>query len=254
MIAPDKADWRWHKVTPFLEYSHPTAVIKVKDLDVLTQKVYKFRRQYKDRLADSLPDFVNAHEIWLQRPYQRSLLEGFLIGGAPDEVIQVEIEISKDDIAAYVAMFFDIRGRRRHDVSNMVFQGMPHKGYHTQDRLGVMHRLGWFGGYKLLQAILANGLNADESQVLCANVCKDILRRQMPEIGLAVGFQSESYTENLKMLLVDIDKGKKDETTGEIEGYLAKRVVGEMSLTIADPTVKANLEQPAAEPCYIEAP
>lgn len=250
-IAPDKTDWRWHKVTELLDYSHAKAVTLAKNLDPLTQKVYKFRRQFKDRLLPSLPDFVNAHEVWLQRPYQRAVLEGLILGGAPDDIIVTEMEIGADDIAAYIAMFFDVRGRRRMDVSNMVFQGMPNKGYHPQDRLGVMHRLGWFGGFKLLQAILSQGLNTNDMQVMCANVCKDIVRRQLPEFGMAAGMQAEFIPDFLK-IANDWDSGQSKSSGSDAEDAIKGLMDGIGGLDIADGSVKANLLLPAAEPCFAD--
>lgn len=255
MIAPDKPDWRWHLVTPLLEYSPSQAAPHVQRMDSATQRVYRFRRQFRNRLITTLPDFVNAHEVWMNRAYQRSVLEGLLIGGATDEVIQAEMEIGKDDIAAYVSMFFDVRGRRKADIANMVFKGMPHKGFHAHDTLGVLHRIGWFGGYRLVQVILSQGLNADAEQQFCTNVCKDIMRRQLPEMGMGAGVQAQLAPEFLKLASDwDADKPAVSPTT-ELEDHIIKAVgegVGKQGVSVADPTVEANLKLPAAEPCYVE--
>lgn len=255
MIAPDKPDWRWHLVTPLLEYSPAQAAPHVQRMDAATQRVHRFRRQFRNRLITTLPDFVNAHEIWMNRAYQRSVLEALLIGGASDEVIQSEMEIGKDDIAAYVLMFFDIRGRRRADVANMVFQGMPHKNFHAHDTRGALHRIGWFGGHRLVQVIISQGLNADAEQQFCANVCKDIMRRQLPEMSLGAGVQSQMAPDYLKLANEwDADKPPVS-TADEIEKHLRKAVeygVGKPGVSVADPTVEANLKLPAAEPCYVE--
>lgn len=251
-IAPDRPDWRWNAVTTLLDYSHMKALTLVQRMDELTQKVYKFRRQFKDRLINSLPDYVNAHEIWIQRPFQRAVLEGLLVGGATDDIIQQEMEIGKDDIAAYVAMFFDIRGRRRMDVSNMVFQGMPHKGYHPNDKQGVMLRLGWFGGYRLIQSILAQGLNEESAQSYCAEVCQDLIRRQLPEMGLSAGYQAELAPEYLKIVTA-WDAKKAGGSQGELENTLDVMIKSGVTLSVADTSDPANLRLPAQEPRYIEA-
>jgi hypothetical protein len=255
MLAPDKPDWRWHVVTPLLEFSAVHAAPYIQKLDPATQKVYRFRRQFRDRAVTTLGEFVNAHEVWMNRPYQRAVLEGLLVGGATDDVIQGEMEIGKDDISAYVSMFFDIRGRKRVDIANMVFQGMPHKGFHPQDRTGSLHRLGWFGGHKLIRAILAQGLNADEEQLLCAKVCRDIVRRQLPEIGLNTGTQSQ-FAPDVLRLSTEWDEGTKtdDDPLSEVAGHLVQLVRGPGSsggVSVADPSDPANLNLPAAEPPYV---
>ena len=253
MIAPDKPDWRWHLVAPLLDYSSSQAAPHVQRLDPASQRVYRFRRQFRNRLVTTLPEYVNAHEIWMNRAYLRSVLEGMLIGEAPDEAIQEVMEIGKDDVAAYVAMFFDVRGRRKADIANMVFQGMPHRGFNITDRLGVMHRLGWFGGYKLIQVILARGLNPDESQVFCTNVCKDIMRRQMPEMGMGMGVQSQFAPEYFR--IVNDWDAEKPLAVNELEATLIEALgsaVGKEGVSVADPTIEANLKLPAAEPCYVE--
>jgi hypothetical protein len=189
----------------------------------------------------------------MNRAYLRSVLEGMLIGEATDEDIQKEMEIGKDDIAAYVAMFFDVRGRRKADIANMVFQGMPHRGFNVADRLGVMHRLGWFGGSKLIQVILARGLNPDDAQAFCTNVCKDIMRRQMPEMGMGMGVQSQFAPEYFR-ISNDWD-AEKPAAVNELEATLIEALggaVGKEGVSVADPTVEANLKLPAAEPCYVE--
>lgn len=253
MIAPDKPDWRWHVVTPLLDYSSSQAAPHVQRLDAATQRVYRFRRQFRNRLVATLPEFVSAHEIWMNRAYQRSVLEGLLVGGADDETIQAEMEIGKDDIAAYVAMFFDVRSRRRADIANMVFQGMPHRGFNPMDRLGIMHRLGWFGGFRLIQVILSRGLNPDEAQQFCTNVCKDVMRRQMPEMGLGMGVQTQFAPEYFR-ITSDWDADKPP-AVNELEANLLKAfgsAVGTEGVSVADPTIEANLKLPAAEPCYVE--
>jgi hypothetical protein len=116
-----------------------------------------------------------------------------------------------------------------------------------------MHRLGWFGGYKLIQVILSRGLNPDESQQFCANVCKDILRRQMPEIGMGAGVQTQ-FTPELLRIDNEWNAGK-PAAADEVETHLLEAVVsavGEQGVSVADPTVEANLKLPAAEPCYVE--
>lgn len=189
----------------------------------------------------------------MNRAYQRAILEGLIIGGADDEAIQEEMEIGKDDLATYIATFFDVRGRRRADVANMVFQGLPHRGYHPQDKLGTMHRLGWFGGFKLIQSVLARGLNSEEVQRFCAEICKDIVRRQMPEMGLTVGVQTQFAPEFLK-IANEWDGNKTGGTTDAAEQYILDAVgVGTQegaTVSVADPTVEANLKLPAAEPHY----
>lgn len=224
-------------------------------MDTATQRVYRFRRQFRNRLITTLPDYVNAHEIWMNRAYQRTVLEGLLVGGATDEIIQAEMEIGKDDIAAYVSMFFDVRGRRKADVANMVFQGMPHKGYHPQDTRGAMHRIGWFGGHRLVQIVLSQGLSADAEQTFCTAVCKDIMRRQMPEMSMSAGIQTQLAPDFLK-LASDWDADKPPVSPNDdLEKHIMKAVEGVVGVTgvsVADPTVEANLKLPAAEPCYIE--
>jgi hypothetical protein len=253
MIAPDKPDWRWHVVTPLLDYTSAQAAPHVQRFDADTQRVYRFRRQFRNRLVATLPAYVNAHEIWINRAYQRSVLEGLLLGGAEDAHIQEEMEIGKDDIAAYTAMCFDVRGRRKADISNMVFQGMPHRGFSAHDQRGSMHRLGWFGGYKLIQAILARGLNPMEAQQLCTEVCRDIMRRQMPEMGMGMGVQSQFAPEYFK--ITNEWDANKPPPASELESDLLKSLgdaVGPEGVSVADPTVEANLRLPAAEPCYVE--
>lgn len=250
-IAPDSPDWRWHAVTTLLSYTHSKAIAVSQQMDPLTQKVYKFRRQFKDRLIGTLPNYVNAHEIWMQRPFQRSALEGLILGGADDFLIQEEMEIDSDDIAAYTSMFFDVRGRRRMDVSNMVFKGSPHVGYHEHDRVGVMHRLGWFGGARVIQSILARGLSEDAAQSYCAEVCKDMIRRQLPEIALGAGRQRELAPEYLRIAMDwDAKKGAVD-PSGVMEG-VTKFMKG-CGLSVADTSEPANLKLPAKEPRFIAA-
>jgi hypothetical protein len=246
-LAPDKPDWRWHAVTALLE----CAAVMLHQLDPLTQSVYKFRRQYRDRFIVTAADYAAAHELWHQRPYQRGILEGLILGGASDDVIQEEMEIGTEDIAAYVAMFFDVRGRKRLDICNMVFQGAPHKGYHQNDRLGTMHRLGWFGGYKLLQALTTSGVNSDDTQRLCSAVCRDIMRRQLPEIGLSVGSQAQFAPEYLK-LSTEWDANSAQDTRNDLQEAVFK-IFSQQTLEIADPSDERNLTLPAEELPYVEA-
>jgi len=251
MIAPARPDWRHARIAELLNagYSHVESMNRLRDADPLTVQVYNFLRANNGHMGYKYPNYLNAHELYNQRPWQRGLLEAMIVGGSDNDRIKQFMECDGADIDAYCAMYFDVRDRKALDICGMLFQGAPHKTYHAADRIGVLHRLAWFGKSALIEATITQGISEDKAERLFMSAYRDIVRRQLPEIGMGIGAQAQFATEYLKIADEWDEKASgrgQDDMQAGIEAAMRA-----LTVSVADPTIGGNLEVPV-QPLRIE--
>lgn len=241
MLAPNRPDWRWTVVTELLEYTDMQAFPRLKSHDTMTRKLFKYRRAEARNMGFEYPDMQAAVEIYQRRPHERMIVEALALAGADNDKILEYVECSSTDLEAYLAVFFDVRNRRPGTVCSMLFQGMPHRGTHTHDQLGIMHRLAWFGKLPVVEKVLGQGLLGGEVQLLLRDILNDTLLKNSVETALTMGTRPDVAAELLKITL---DNTSPDDTNTDGGGELGKAVrsfMDNISLTVADPTEPHNL-------------
>jgi hypothetical protein len=252
MLAPNRPDWRWVVTTEMLEYTDMQAVPRLKAYDELTKRLFRYRRAESRNMGFDYPDMKAAAEIYQTRPHERMIIESLVLAGASNDKVLEYVELSNSDLEAYLAVFFDVRDRKPGTVCSMLFQGMPHRGTHVHDQLGIMHRLAWFGKLPVVEKVLGQGLIGPEVQGLLRTILNDTLLKNAVETAMTLGTRADIAPEMLKLTL---DTGKDDKEPNVADDYVGaiKDFMGKASLTVADPTDTTNMAPVNPTPKTVEA-
>ena len=253
--ADDVSDneWRWVLTTELLEYTDTQAIPRLKSEDAMTRRLFKYRRAESRNMGFEYTDMCAATQIYQTRPHERMIIEALVLAGADNEKVLEYVECANADIEAYLAVFFDVRGRRPGTVCSMLFQGMPHRGTHVHDQLGIMHRLAWFGKLPIVEKVLGQGLMGEEVQGTLRSILNDTLLKNAVETAMTLGTRSDIAAEMLKITLDNTadekpDAGASSEYTDAVRAFLSRT-----SLTVADPTDGNNLGSMATTPKTVDA-
>jgi hypothetical protein len=241
MLAPNRPDWRWVITTELLEYTDMQAIPRLKNEDAMTKRLFKYRRAESRNMGFEYKDMCAATEIYQTRPHERMIIEALVLAGADNEKVLEYVELSDSDLEAYLSTFFDVRNRRPGTVCSMLFQGMPHRGTHVHDQLGIMHRLAWFGKLPVIEKVLGQGLMGPEVQGTLRTILNDTLLKNSVETAMTIGTRSDIAAEILKITLDSTASDKSEEGSSNEYGQAVRSFMDKAGLTVADPSENHNL-------------
>lgn len=241
---PLQPDWRWHAVNVAFN-EHRDLPLEL-HTDIWCRKLLAYRQRSAVAASATYPDISSAFQLWAQDEFRRAVLESLLLAEASNDDILMDMHLDPSVIEAYVACFFDIRGRKRADVVAMVFRGPPHKNYHGGDMIGTMHRIAWFGGIEAVRAVLACGALSEQARECQERLFADIIARQLPEVALSLPYRPEYVIEMWKAMQESRlnrqkereFKGKSDSVVEQVEAALRT-----VQLKLADHAQQNNLSK-----------
>lgn len=259
LLAPSRPDWRWARATTLSEYGQSELAWRLPREDAFVRLAVQFLTAPGPIREDLVPEVAAAAELIVNRPHERAHLEGLILAGADNPKIMEYMEIPAQVIDMYSALFFDVRGRKPSTVASMVFQGFAHKGTHPGDRLGIAHRIAWMGGVQIFERFITNGLMPDETRNLLKQFNIDVMLKNTAELIMTAGARGDQAVEFVKLSL-DVEREEQEAKAekaalaaasagpGEetLEAALSNFTSG-LAISVADPTLEANLTMPKAE-------
>ncbi len=253
MLAPDCPSWRWNRAVQFSQMSLAVAESRLTGEDQVTRRATAYLRASKRRLGEvQFPDIYGAHQIYVNRPDIKRVVDGYLLAGADDQRVADAVWCSTGVISHYHDLFFAVRpALERHQawIAATVFQGMPHQNAHPTDRAGFYLRVAWLGGVDLYERLLNKGTADRETIRQLVAIMKDVLVRNSIETSMGVAGRPDLAPEFLKLSL----EGDQEDQSG---GSLTEKqhleaidsFMSQVTMTVADPTDERNLKVPAREP------
>ena len=246
-LGPACPHWRWARVVEISNGSYHQVLGLLSREDKKTRTLYDFKREMDTSPEIRFPSYFAAHSIYQTSPALRLAVEGYLLTGASSAEIAEDADCDPEDIDVYHDCFFDVRGRlsKKAWLCYALFQGLPHRGCHLNDQLGLMHRIAVFGGLDFVKAYLAHGLTHEVRENLI-EMAKDMMSKMTLELALSGSIRQDQ----VEVVRIALEKPKGEGAGGglspEFETALTSFVEA-MSLSVADPTNEHNLSLPARE-------
>ncbi len=253
--TPSRADWRWSRATELTQFSDSTASSRLREEeDPLLTRVYRFKRFLDRNLAEEDPEMAVAHEIYTNDYPQRMMLEGLLLAGGTNEDVVAALGLHPKVSEVYHDAFFDVRRWIPFPmkICSMIFQGAAHQNTHAHDRLGIAHRVSWFLGKDYLVEYCLGGTMSPA----LAEQLRVTMERFLLQIGLETAMTTARHSENahefVKLALNPREKVKetggsgKNGTSPELQEAMTE-FMGQLTISVADPTDSTNLTQSPRE-------
>lgn len=250
LIAPSRPDWRWARVAELSQYSDTQALARLSRDDAQTKRAFMFKRAFDRGAGDEYPELLAAHDVFIEDQYRRGILEGFILTGASNEEISEHNWIDPSVVQDYHDIFFDVReGLKRPGwICSAVFNGMPHKGAHAGDQIGMAHRFAWFGGFDLFKRMVTQGLAPAETQEVLKSITRDVLMKTSVESALSYGSRGDIAHEYMRMAF-NKDNFENEEKSLDTDYEKAiDAFFSGIGISVADSTDQRNLEAPKQEP------
>lgn len=253
LLLPDRPDWRWTRVAELSQLSLSAATARLAQEDQQVRDAYRFKRALDYGELDKYPLHYAAYQLYLENGISRLLLEGMLLSGAEDERIMETAPFCDGRILqVFHDTFFCVRPFRTRAawVVSYVIRGALHNTS-PHDRTGMALRLAWLLGPDLFEKLLMTGGLGDNGRQRVIDMVKDVAYTHLAEFSLSAANRHEA-PEGLRLLI----EWKHDSAgSGGGENKMSDAIssfLGDMGITVADPTDASNLKRPAAEPRYVE--
>lgn len=243
-----RVDWRWARAGAIASGQAP---FNSRRDDAWVRRAAKFRRAVDAaqsaydfaRLADAQPEAYYAYRLWKATEREtaeaayRYGVEARLLARSSDAEIAERTGLHEDDVAAYAALFFDVRGRldRRDFILNMVIGPAVHRGLNTRDYDLLWKLFGYMRGPHVLDALIATFEGAPESVPL-DDVAAALARGQAFDAArmaayatksLRVLVETQSDVVGLYYKLKELERaggrdgGRDDALMGQISAFLS---------------------------------
>jgi len=253
LLLPDRPDWRWARVATLSQLSLSEATARLQKEDDETRLLYRFKRSLDCGDVDRYPAHLAAYQIYVENAIARLYLEGMLLAGATDDAIMEQAPFCDERILeVFHTAFFNVRPFRTKSswVVSYVIRGSLNSA-NAHDRSGMSLRLAWLLGADLFEQMLFKGTLGERGRGVVREMVKDISYSQLAEFALSASSRHEA-PEGLRMLIEWKHEaagggGVDDKMSDAISTFL-----GDLGITVADPTESRNLQLPAAEPRHIE--
>lgn len=253
LLLPDRPDWRWARAAELSQLSLSEASARLQSEDKETRLAYRFKRAFDHGEIDRYPMHHAAYQLYLENGMSRLFLEGMLLGGADNEAIMENAPFCDEQILeVFHDLFFCVRPYRTKSswVVSYVIRGSLNST-NMHDRSGMSLRLAWLLGADVFSQMMMRGRLGEAGRSSVRDMVKDISYSQLAEFALSANSRHEA-PEGLRMLIewkheAGSSGGSDDKMSDAISTFL-----GDMGITVADPTEASNLQLPAAEPRYIE--
>ena len=251
--APSRTDWRWATISELNNVNDTKArSIIAAYHDDTCRRAYEFKRMRDPKISVSVkyPDIAAAYDIYMGENLRRGLLEGYLLTGADDDRIAASFGCHPKTITSYHDIFFDVRPRLSAHawITSSVFKDLPYTGVHKGDRQGMIHRIAWIGGLSAFEASISPRASVSDVFSIYQDVIERALAQNSVEIVLSGAGSPEVSSQFLATTMEKIKSNseRKGGGSSDYEEAVTAFVRG-VGITVADPTISANLKLPARE-------